>query len=373
MVVLLLWQGVVLLGAGCKNCLDPPKENPYGEPVTSVRGVGPSGSGHSDAGRTRAASLSWSGLLVWPIGGKRRSYVPFVYGYYTSDAEAVHRAARILDWGVDEEVRTCAPGWRLDLFGPSGQKTLFVNPSCGLVRSGFRFLRVDDAAWDWIRRWIGRARRRPTHKVVRIKVPVAIAPSKIIQAFQSKALVAFQSDPLSGRRPYAKVSVALRSAGVEDLTRLDQEVSLLRQKAKELLVSLARAVVDSRPEAVFWQGPYQLEEDFSRGFRLRWGMTIFFKYGTDELSIRYLLGGLDVAVDEVYVPRFYRLDVLMPAKIRLSEVRRLLAELGSKGKLGAKGKSDSKEKPDAKVKLGLWTHRPKGEGQGRQGRMRGGM
>ena len=128
---------------------------------------------------------------------------------------------------------------------------------------------------------------------------------------------------------------------MEDLTRLDETAVALRQRARGLLESLARAVVDSRPEAVTWMGPYPEAEDFSRGFRVQWGMTIFFRPGTDDLSIRYLLGGLDVDIDEVYVPKFYRLDVLVPAKTTVSQVRRLLKELGFK------------------EKLGLWTRRPK--------------
>jgi len=218
---------------------------------------------------------------------------------------------------------------------------VFLNSSCGLAKTNSHSLRLSEEAKQWIRHWIALARTRPTHKVVRVKVPVAVDRAEMIHAVESKVFLAFQADPLSGRRPYAKLSVTLQAGRVEDLTRLDQTVRDIRKRARGLLSSLARAVVDSRPEAVGWMGPFPLEEDFSRGFRIRWGITIFFRYGTDNLSIRYLLGGLDVDIDEVYVPAFYRLDMLVPAKTRLSEVRKVLKSLGMK------------------AKLGLWIRRPK--------------
>jgi len=149
-----------------------------------------------------------------------------------------------------------------------------------------------------------------------------------------------------GRLPYVQMSVELHRSQPTDLTQLDDAADALRRQAQALLARYAQALVDSRPEAVRYEGPHSLGERFGRVMDVRYGMTVYFKYGTDELTMRYLCSGLDLHLDRVVVPSSYRIDVLVPRTMPLRKVREMVKSIPIKPPLDLWRKRPSRTERD---------------------------
>jgi hypothetical protein len=253
-------------------------------------------------------------------------------------------------------VTTCKPRYRLDLYRSGEPLTVLVYEKCGMLRIGERYARYTEEVRGVLESFLRGSVRRPTHRVVRLQVPVQIEPRKALRAIRPFASRVYLPGLPFGREPYVKVSTRLREPLPADLTQLDRRADELRREAVDLLKRYAQGLVDSRPEVKRFDGPYPLEESFGRDMRVRYGVTILFEVGTDALTMRYHCSHLEFHIDEAVVPDYYRMDAVFPKDKKLSEVREVLKKISFERAGQAREASEDGEDAEKKDKLriSLW-------------------
>jgi hypothetical protein len=319
---------MVLVLGGCKKCVESKKENMFNEPVTHKRGVevNTSRRGASSANSGIGGFLS---VLIQPLvlGGQSIERRTYVHALYIDSAYAIGQIALALQNAPPGERSTCKPHWRLDLDRRSAPLTVHINESCGLLEMNGRFYAYTAEVRRVISKYLKRSVRAPTHRIVRLRVDVALSKQRVFEALRTIATRAYAPGLPYIREPYVKVSTVVREPLPADLTQLDEEVGKVRQTASALLRRYAQGLVDSRPEVERFEGPYPIKESFTRDLRVKYGVTIVFRASTDGLTMRYHCSHLEFHIDKVVVPKHYRIDAVFPVETKISEVKKIISGL----------------------------------------------
>jgi len=339
----LMWAaaGLTLGQTGCKKCTEPPKPPYQTEHVRHVRSV--TGATETHGSDHRRDVARYGQVLVQRLPFDMTVAVqPFGYAFYSTKASDVMLFAGAFAAAKPSAASTCAPHWRIDLTGPNSAKTAFVNRTCGLLRIDGRDYHWSASLADKLDPYLRKTRSKPTHRLIRLRVASQLTPSAVLKLLRARVATTMVPGGKVGRLPYVEMSVDLHRSQPADLTRLDETAGALRRQATAILTRYAQALVDSRPEAVRYEGPRPLGERFGRVMEVRFGMTVYFKYGTDELTMRYLCSGLDLHMDQVVVPASYRLDILVPRTTSLRKVRDMIKSISIKPPLDLWRKRPSK-------------------------------
>jgi hypothetical protein len=347
----------VLAQAGCKKCVEPPKEHSFAGPVTKVRGVSGHNPGDGGAGRTGIGGIS--SVLIQPliVGGRPVTNRTYVHALLIHSPYPIGRIALALDQAPPGESSTCEPEWRLDLYRLEGPLRILISEKCGTLKIGDRYADYTDEVRGVLEEYLNRSVRSPTHRIVRLEVPVEVAPKKAVRALRPFVTKLYVPGMPYGREPHVKVSTRLRKPLPADLTQLDRRAETLRQAARDLLKRYAQGLVDSRPEVKRYEGPYALEESFGRDMRVKYGVTIVFRVGTDALTMRYHCSHLELHIDKAEVPKHYRIDAIFPKKTKLSEVRQILRQLDLESPAQDARRSEEAEnekEADPGPRISLW-------------------
>lgn len=320
-------------GAGCKKCVEEPHVFGPEEPTRSKRSVARKSSPLGGVESRRATIAGYRSVLVQPLvlGGQEIAHRPYVFAYYTRALYEIGSLVVALNGAPDAEPSTCKPHWRLDLAGPKGRLLVTINKRCGRLTIGGRHARYTKEVDKIVGLFLSRAVRRPTHRIVRLQVPILYRPREVHKLLRTAVVTTYLPGREFGRSPRVKVSMKNRDALPSDYTKLDESARNLRRETINLLKRYARGLLDTHAEVEGYEGPYPIQETFGRDLRVHYGVTIFFKSGTDALTMRYHCSHLQLHIDEVKVPKRYRVDVVFQKDKNYREVRRLLSKLADKG------------------------------------------
>lgn len=320
-------------GVGCKKCVEEPKVFGPEEPTRSERSVARESSSLEGVESKRATIAGYRSVLVQPLvlGGQEIAHRPYVFAYYTRALYEIGSLVVALNGAPKAEHSTCKPHWRLDLEGPKGRLTVTINKRCGRITIGGRDAQYTKDVDKIVSPFLSRAVRRPTHRIVRLQVPIVYRPREVKNLLRSAAVTSYLPGREYGRSPRVKVSMKNRDALPRDYTKLDQAAQALRRETVDLLRRYARGLLDTRTDVEGFQGPYPIQENFGRDLRIHYGVTIFFRPGTDALTMRYHCSHLQLHIDEVKVPTRYRVDVVFQKDKNYREVRKLVSKLADKG------------------------------------------
>jgi len=344
---------------GCKSCTEP-EEDLYGfnEPTTSVRGVGKKEELFNVRGEDKESKGSYSSVLVQPLvlSGREIDHRPFVMGYYSNSLYEISHIAVTLKSVPETGPSTCKPHWRIDLTGPRGHTVVTLNEVC-------RRLSIEGKTYEYtpeiekiIEHLLHRAVRRPTHRIVRLQVPVLYSPRHIKSLLANSAVTTYEPSKEHGRNPRVKVSAKRRAPIPADYTKLDEAAQALRNETKGFLKQYAQGLVDTKPEVVQYEGPYPIKEEFGRDLRVHYGATVFFRVGTDALTMRYHSSYLELQIDEVVVPEYYRIDAVYPQEKSYREIRATISKIADEAieEIKEKLKKQGEGKKERIPRLSIW-------------------
>lgn len=320
-----VWSGV--WAPGCAKCLDPPGGYNHNEPIANRRGaVIPD---DQSPERSGPAFGRFSSVLIQPLraGDNTPRNEAYVYALYVQTAYDVGVIGKTLVTALPGPSSSCPPRWRIDVYTPTRPITAYINESCGLLKVGKKFSLYSKPVRVTLGRYLRRAVRKPTHRVIRVRVPAEIPYQKALTAVRARVLRAYLPGGPYSKNPHVLVGTRLQTPLPADLTRLDQAARGLRTRASDFMKRYAQGLLDSRPEVAGFEGPYSVAEAFERSLRVHYQVKVYFRSGTDPLLMRYLSSRLEMHIEEVKVPKFYRIDAVVPVTIKIREIKKMLAKL----------------------------------------------
>ncbi len=332
---------------GCKNCDDYHDPFAIDEPIATERGVGGQDT-KFPAGMTKSgeSTRGYSGILVQPLllSGREIAHRPFVMGYYIDSSIEISAISAVLAAAQESEPSTCEPEWRMDIFGTTGHKVVEINELCRRIKIKDRFFEYSPEDEKVIRPFLQRAVRRPTHRIVRLHVPVAYDPDSVKKLLRASTVVSYLPSKELGPWPRVKVSAFRRAPVPPDFTLLDEAAADLRRDTARFLKQYAQGLMDTKADVYNYEGPYPIEEEFGRDLRVRYGVTIYFRKGTDELTMRYHSSFLQIQMNEVTAPEFYRIDAVFNIDSKYREVLQSISKIADQAAEDLAEKSDKKKK-----------------------------
>lgn len=312
--------------AGCSKCLEDPSKPGSNEPITNRRGAVSARSEEIDPSKRKTGRFKT--VLIQPIesASPGRS-TAFVHALYLLSPFDVAMVARILTQAPTASSSVCPPQWRIDLTTASQPITAFLSLSCGLIKINDKFFMLTEDARKTLEEYARKAKRSPTHKVYRLRIPVELPYHQVLRAIRPLSVETYLPYGLYSRNPFVRVRTRLRAPLPGDLTKLDQAARRLGRRAELFLQRYAQGLMDSRPEVVSFEGPYPVAEEFEQELRVCYEVKIYFRHETDAVVMRYHTSRLEMEIEEVTVPRYYRMDMVLSVKTSIKEVRHLLAKL----------------------------------------------
>jgi len=327
----LLTAAAALLWIACEdesNLLKKRKQTRSGDYITRVRGA----KGRKQVPELLGASRPVGGgtvarLLIQPLEA-RLTRGRFVRVLYVSDPVDVAAVRRALLRAKPAPFRTCAPNWRIDVRYGHHTHIARVNLSCQRLQLDGRSLAYDGDVARKLGPFIRLAIRRPSHKLLRVRVPVQHEPTPILKALASRAVEAYLPEKPVRRGPHRRMFYSVLTRPPKDSTKLDQAVAGLRRAAYSRLKAYAYQIKVGRHEVIDVQGPEVVFERFNdRVFEAKYGVTVLFKLGTPEYMLGFLGLGNNFQVGKTTFPKAYRLDVIFGRKERYPKMRKILGTI----------------------------------------------
>ena len=314
--------------SGCAKCLDPPAGYNHNEPIANRRGaVIPDDDQSPD--RSGAAFGRFNSVLIQPLrtGDTTPRNEAYVYALYVQTPYDVGVIGKTLATAMPGPSSSCPPRWRIDVYTPTRPITAYVNGSCGLLKVNKKFGLYSKPVRVTLGQYLQRAARKPTHRVIRVRVAAEIPYQKALTALRARVLRAYLPGGPYSKSPYVLVGTRLQTPLPADLTRLDQAARALKTRASDFMLRYAQGLLDSRPEVAGFEGPYPIAEAFERTLRVHYQVKVYFRPGTDPLLMRYLSSRLEMHIEDVKVPKFYRIDAVVPVTTKIREIKKMLAKL----------------------------------------------
>ncbi|MFH2009641.1 MAG: hypothetical protein ABI333_23815 [bacterium] len=310
------------------NLLKKRKKNRAGDYITRVRGA----KGRSQVPELLGASRPVGGgtvarLLIQPLEPRliRGRFVRVLYVSSPADVADVRRA---MLHAKPAPFRTCEPTWRIDVRYGHHTHIARVNLSCQRLQVDGRSLAYDGDVAKVLGPFLRHAIRRPSHKLLRVRVPVEHEPTPILKALASRAVEAYLPEKPVRRGPHRRIFYSVLKRPPQDSTKLDQVVADLRRAAYSRLKAYAYQIKVGRHEVIDVQGPEVVFERFNdRVFEAKYGVTVLFKLGTPEYMLGFLGLGNNFQVGKPTFPKAYRLDVIFGSKERYAKMRMILGTI----------------------------------------------
>ncbi len=274
-------------------------------------------------------------LLVQPLD-KRLLRGRFVRVLYVSDPAQVAAVRGALLAARSAPFRTCEPTWRLDVRYGHFTHLARLNIPCERLEVDGKSLAYDGRVAEVIRGFVRRAVRRPTHKLLRVRVPVEHDPALILKALSGRVVEAYLPERPVRRGPHRKVFFTIARRAPSDPRQLDAAVAAIRKTARSSLSSYAYQLKVGRHEVVAVQGPSVVYERFgARVFEARYAIDVLFKLGTPDYMLGFLGLGEHFSVGHVVRPKDYQVDAIFRYDTRVSQMRKTIAQVAVKPPLGS--------------------------------------
>lgn len=299
-----------------------------GDYITRVRGA----KGRKTLPPLLAASRPLGGgtvarLLVQPLD-KRLTRGRFVRVYYESDPEKVAMVRQALLAARAAPFRTCKPTWRLDVRFGHQTHTARLNIPCQRLEVDGRSRAYDGGVAKILAPFIRRAVRRPSHKLLRIRVPVEHDPLPILKALSTKVVEAYLPETPVRRGPHRQIFYTAIQRAPPDPRLLDQTVAALRRRAHSRLKAYGYQLKVGRHEVIDVLGPKVVFEHFGdRVFEAKYAIDVLFKPGTPEYMLGFLGLGPQFTVGKAIFPKAYRIDAIFRSDARVRLMRKVLAQI----------------------------------------------
>jgi hypothetical protein len=266
-------------------------------------------------------------LLVQPLD-IRLTRGRFVRVLYVSDADEVALVRQALLVARPAPFRTCEPTWRLDVRYGHHTHTALLNIPCQRLQVDGKSLAYEPKVEKILKVYIRRAARRPTHKLLRIRVPVEHDPTPILKALSARVVEAYLPETPVRRGPFRQLFYNAAQRAPSDPRQLDRTVAALRRRAYRRLEAHGYQLKVGRHEVIDVQGPEVVFERFgSRLFEARYALTVLFKPGTPEYMLGFLGLGPHFTMGSPVHPKDYRIDAVFRAETRLRQMRKTLTEI----------------------------------------------
>lgn len=330
------WPGllclVVLAATGCEDSglvgSKRSRRTDGGDYITRVRGAKGRKKVPVLLGATRpAGGGTVARLLVQPLD-KRLTRGRFIRVLYVSDPDKVSKVRRALLTAKPAPFRTCEPTWRLDVRYGHHTHTALLNIPCQRLQVDGKSLAYDADVAKILKTYIRRAARRPSHKLLRIRVPVEHEPTPILKALSTRVVEAYLPEIPVRRGPHRQIFYTIIQRAPSDPQRLDQTVAALRRSAYSHLKAYGYQLKVGRHEVIDVQGPTVVFERFGdRLFEARYAINVLFKLGTPEYMVGFLGLGPHFTVGKPMHPKAYRIDAIFRSDARVSQMRKTLAQI----------------------------------------------
>lgn len=266
-------------------------------------------------------------LLVQPLA-KRLTRGRFIRVLYISDPTIVAKVRQALLSARPAPFRTCEPTWRLDVRYGHHTHTALLNLSCQRLKVDDKSLAYDQDVAKILKTYISQAIRRPTHKLLRIRVPVEHDPTPILRALSRQVVEAYLPETPVRRGPHRQIFYTVMQRAPADPRQLDQTVAALRRTAYSRLKAYGYQLKVGRHEVIDVQGPTVVFERFGdRVFEARYGINVLFKKSTPEYMLGFLGLGDHFTMGKANHPKDYRIDAIFRSETRVSKMRKTLARI----------------------------------------------
>lgn len=323
---------VLATSAGCEDEGLMGKKKAYrtdgGDYITRVRGI----KGRKGVPILEGAALPTGGgtvarLLVQPLE-KRLIRGRFVRVLYISDPAIVAKVRKVLVQAKPAPFRTCKPTWRLDVRYGHHTHTAHLNLPCQRLQVDGRSLTYGQDVAKILKTYIRLAKRRPTHKLLRIRVPVEHEPTPILKALSTQVVEAYLPETPVRRGPHRPIYYTVIQRAPTDPRKLDQTVAALRRTAYSRLKAYGYQLKVGRHEVIDVQGPSVVFERFGdRVFEARYAINVLFKQSTPDYMLGFLGLGHHFTVGKPKHPKDYRIDAIFRSNTRVSQMRKTLAQI----------------------------------------------
>jgi hypothetical protein len=304
-----------------------PKTTPSGDYFTTVRGVAGLREGHEPTGDRSAAGTRGARVILQPLE-VRQTGPRYVNALYLNERDLVATLRQALREASIAPYRTCEPTWRLDLREGSQEHVALINVPCQRLVLDGRPLAYSGEVARVIDPLLTRTLRRPTHRVLRVKVPVEHDPAAVVAALTPHALEVFLPDQPPSRGPEAHLSLNVLTTPPADPGQLDRAVEALRRGAFDRLTAYLRDLRVQRPDVEATRGPSIVFERFSdRRFEARYAAEVRFRHGTPEHQLSFLGVSRTAQLEKIVHPVAYRVDAVFAETVPYAKMRTMLEGL----------------------------------------------
>lgn len=263
-------------------------------------------------------------ILVQPMEEKLRDG-PYVWSLVKEKAEEARGLRRALLASVPGPFRTCPPLWRVDLRYGHVEHVVLVNLPCRRLVLDGQERQYDEAMEKALGPLLREASRRPTHKIFGVRVPVMHEPKAVLPVLAARSTEAYLPELPCRRGPVARMAYVVQERPPADPRNLDRAVADIRKRAYDTLRSYAQHLKVGRQEILDVAGPEPAFERFGdRLFEARYVITVLFRHATPEYQLGFLGLSKDLVVENITVPKDYRVDVVFPGDTKVSEMRNAL-------------------------------------------------
>ncbi len=266
-------------------------------------------------------------LLVQPLD-KRLTRGRFIRVLYVSDPDKVSKVRQALLAAKPAPFRTCEPNWRLDVRYGHHTHVALLNIPCQRLQVDGKSLAYDKNVAKILKAFIRLAIRRPSHKLLRIRVPVEHDPTPILKALSSRVVEAYLPQTPVRRGPHRQIFYNIIRRAPSDPRQFDQTVADGRRSAYSRLNAYGYQLKVGRHEVIDVQGPTVVFERFGdRVFESRYAINVLFKQSTPEYMLGFLGLGPHFTVGKPSHPKAYRIDAIFRKDTRVSQMRQTLAQI----------------------------------------------
>ncbi len=330
------WVGLLCLGMlGATACEDDGlmgKKKTYrtdgGDYITRVRGAKGRKKVPVLLGATRPTGGGTVARLLIQSLDKRHTRGRFIRVLYVSDPDKVAKVRQALLSARPAPFRTCEPTWRLDVRYGHNSHTALLNISCQRLQVDGKSLAYDEKVAKILKTYIRLATLRPSHKLLRIRVPVQHDPRPILKALSSRVVEAYLPQNPVRRGPHRQIFYTLIRRAPSDPRKFDQTVTAGRRSAYSRLNAYGYQLKVGRHEVIDVQGPTVVFERFGdRVFESRYAINVLFKQSTPEYMLGFLGLGPHFTVGKVIHPKDYRIDAIFRKETRVNQMRKTLAQI----------------------------------------------
>jgi hypothetical protein len=274
-------------------------------------------------------------LLIQSLD-KRRTRGRFIRVLYISDPDKVAQVRQALLAARPAPFRTCEPTWRLDVRYGHHTNTALLNIPCQRLQVDGKSLAYDEDVSKILKKYIRLASRSPSHKLLRVRVPVEHDPTPILKALSSRVVEAYLPQTPVRRGPHRQIFYTLIRRAPSDPRQFDQTVTALRRSAYSRLNAYGYQLKVGRHEVIDVQGPTVIFERFGdRVFEARYAINVLFKKSTPEYMLGFLGLGPHFTVGKAIHPKDYRIDAIFRNGTRVSQMRKTLAQIKLKPALSS--------------------------------------